>query len=139
MKRYIEKCLDGEDLWSEEASSALELIMTDQATDAQIAGLLVALRAKGESEDELVGFVRTMRNHAVRINAEDPDAIDMCGTGGDGLGTFNISTVSALVAAGAGITSASSRWREHRERAAGPGSRAWRRPADVIRPLALRA
>jgi len=104
MKAFIEKCLSGDDLTAEEAAQALELIMTNQATESQIAGLLVALRAKGESEDELVGFVRTMRNHAVRIAADDPDAIDMCGTGGDGMGTFNISTVSSIVAAGAGVT-----------------------------------
>jgi anthranilate phosphoribosyltransferase len=104
MKAFIEKCLAREDLTVNEASQALELIMTNQATDAQIAGLLVALRAKGETEDEMVGFVRTMRDHAVKIQVDDPDAIDMCGTGGDGLGTFNISTVSALVCAGAGVT-----------------------------------
>jgi anthranilate phosphoribosyltransferase len=104
MKEFIEKCLNGQSLTVEEAARALELIMTDQATDAQIAALLVALRAKGESEEELVGFVRTMRHHSVKIAADDPDAIDMCGTGGDGLGTFNISTVAALVAAGAGVT-----------------------------------
>jgi anthranilate phosphoribosyltransferase len=104
MKEFIEKCIEGHDLTTDEAAQALELIMTNQATESQIAGLLVALRAKGESEDELVGFVRTMRDHAVKIAAEDPDAIDMCGTGGDGMGTFNISTVSAIVAAGAGVT-----------------------------------
>lgn len=104
MKEFIEKCLEGHDLTADEAARALELIMTNQATESQIAALLVALRAKGESEDELVGFVRTMRNHSVKIAANDPDAIDMCGTGGDGMGTFNISTVSSIVAAGAGVT-----------------------------------
>jgi anthranilate phosphoribosyltransferase len=104
MKQYIEKCLAGSDLAVEEASEALELIMTGGATDAQIAGLLIALRAKGESIEELVGFARTMRRRSVKVRLEDPDAIDMCGTGGDGLGTFNISTVASLVAAGAGVT-----------------------------------
>jgi len=104
MKEFIEKCLEGHDLTADEAARALELIMTNQATESQIAALLVALRAKGESEDELVGFVRTMRKHSVKIAANDPDAIDMCGTGGDGMGTFNISTVSSIVAAGAGVT-----------------------------------
>jgi anthranilate phosphoribosyltransferase len=104
MKAFIEKCLAGEHLSVDEASQALEMIMTNKATDSQIAALLVALRAKGEHEDELVGFVCTMRKHAVKIEVSDTDAIDMCGTGGDGLGTFNISTVSALVAAGAGVT-----------------------------------
>jgi len=101
---FIEQCLEGIDLTVEEASAALELIVTGASSDAEIAGLLVALRAKGETEDELVGFARTMRHHAVRVQLEDPGAIDMCGTGGDGLGTFNISTVASLVVAGAGVT-----------------------------------
>ena len=104
MKQFIEKCLAGENLTTDEASSALELIMTDQASESQIAGLLVALRAKGETVDELVGFARTMREKSVKVRADDPHAIDMCGTGGDGLGTFNISTLASLVAAGAGVT-----------------------------------
>ena len=104
MKTHIEKCLAGEHLTIEEASSALSTIMTGQATDAQIAGLLIALRAKGETVDELVGFARTMREHGVKLHIEDPNAIDMCGTGGDGLGTFNISTVASFVVAGAGVT-----------------------------------
>ena len=104
MKQYIEKCFEGNSLTVDEAASALELIMNGQASEAQIAGLLVAMRAKGETVEELVGFARTMRQKSVKVTVEDPDAIDMCGTGGDGLGTFNISTVSALVAAGAGVT-----------------------------------
>jgi anthranilate phosphoribosyltransferase len=104
VKQYIEKCLAGTHLTVDEAAEALELIMTNQATEAQIAGLLVALRAKGETVDEVVGFARTMRERAVRIIVEDENAIDMCGTGGDGSGSFNISTVASLVAAGAGVT-----------------------------------
>jgi len=104
MKTHIEKCLSGEHLTVAEASNALDTIMTGQATDSQIAGLMIALRAKGETVDELVGFARTMRDHAVKVSIEDPDAIDMCGTGGDGLGTFNISTVASFVVAGAGVT-----------------------------------
>jgi len=104
LKPYIEKCLGREQLTQAEASAALEMIMTNQANDVEVAGFLIALRAKGETVDEIVGFAQTMREHAVRISAEDPNAIDMCGTGGDGLGTFNISTVASLVAAGAGVT-----------------------------------
>ncbi len=104
MKPYIEKCLAKEHLTVDEASSALDLIMTGQATDVQIAGLLVALRAKGETVDELVGFARTMREKSVRIKVEDAEALDIVGTGGDGHGTFNISTVASIVAAGAGVT-----------------------------------
>ena len=104
MKTHIEKCLSGEHLTIAEASNALDTIMTGKATDCQIAGLMIALRAKGETVDELVGFARTMRDHSVKISIEDPNAIDMCGTGGDCLGTFNISTIASLVAAGAGVT-----------------------------------
>jgi anthranilate phosphoribosyltransferase len=104
MKTHIEKCLAGEHLTVEEASSALSTIMTGQATDAQIAGILIALRAKGETVDELVGFARTMREHGIKLHIEDPNAIDMCGTGGDCSGTFNISTVASFVVSGAGVT-----------------------------------
>jgi anthranilate phosphoribosyltransferase len=104
MKKQIEKCLSGSDLTVEESSSALDMILTGQATEAQIGGLLVALRAKGETVDELVGFAQILRDRGVQMKIEDTDAIDMCGTGGDGLGTFNISTVSSFVVAGAGVT-----------------------------------
>ncbi len=104
MKEYLEKVIEGRDLTAEEAAAALELIMTGQATDAQIAALLAGLRAKGETVDEIVGFARTMRLHSVKVRAVDPNAIDMCGTGGDGKGTFNISTVASFVVAGAGVT-----------------------------------
>ena len=104
MKLQIEKCLSGSNLTVEESSSALDMILTGQATDAQIGGLLVALRAKGETVDELVGFAQILRERGVQLKIEDEDAIDMCGTGGDGLGTFNISTVSSFVVAGAGVT-----------------------------------
>jgi anthranilate phosphoribosyltransferase len=104
MKIHIEKCLSGEHLTVEEASTALSTIMTGQATDAQIAGLLIALRAKGETVDELVGFARTMREHGIKLHIEDLNAIDMCGTGGDSFGTFNISTVASFIVAGVGVT-----------------------------------
>ncbi len=104
MKYYIEKCLAGESLTVDEASAALHAIVSGQATDAQIAGLLIALRAKGETVDELLGFARIMREKALRVHLDDADAIDIVGTGGDGLGTFNISTAAAFVVAGAGVT-----------------------------------
>jgi anthranilate phosphoribosyltransferase len=104
LKDYIEKCANGENLSTEEAGAALDLIMSGQATDAQVAGLLIALRAKGETVDEVVGFARTMRQHAVKIHVEDPDAVDLCGTGGDGWHSFNISTVASFVTAGVGVT-----------------------------------
>src|SRR5664280_1121617 len=104
MKLQIEKCLSGSNLTVEESSLALDMILTGQATEAQIGGLLVALRAKGETVDELVGFAQILRDRGIQLKIDDPDAIDMCGTGGDGLGTFNISTVSSFVVAGAGVT-----------------------------------
>ncbi len=128
MKRFIEKALSGESLTIGEAARALDLIMTDQATEAQIAALLIALRARGESVDEVVGFAQTMRVHSVRIRAEDPEAIDMCGTGGDGLGTFNISTVATFVAAGAGVTVA-----KHGNKAVSSSSGS----ADVLQALGV--
>src|ERR1035437_10746236 len=104
MKLQIEKCLSGSDLTIEESSLALDMILTGRATEAQIGGLLVALRAKGETVDELVGFAQILRDRGIRLTIDDPDAIDMCGTGGDGLGTFNISTFSSSIVAGAGVT-----------------------------------
>jgi anthranilate phosphoribosyltransferase len=104
VKYYIEKCLSGESLKVEEASDALEAIVNGQSTDVQIAGLLIALRAKGETADELLGFARVMREKSVRVHVDDEDAIDIVGTGGDGLGTFNISTIASFVVAGAGVT-----------------------------------
>ncbi len=90
------------DLDQERAFEVATEIMTGGATPCQIAGLLVALHMKGETVDEITGFVRAMRAKAVPVPIEADGLVDTCGTGGDGAGTFNISTVSALVAAGAG-------------------------------------
>lgn len=104
LRPYLEKALTGDNLSMNEASEALDIIMDGQATSAQIAGLLIALKQKGETADEVAGFVTTMRRHAVRVTLEDPAAIDGCGTGGDGAHTFNISTAAAVVTAAAGVT-----------------------------------
>jgi anthranilate phosphoribosyltransferase len=104
MKQFIQKIADREDLTREEAASVMRCIMEGSASDAQIAGLLMALRLKGEHPDELLGFVEVMRELSVKISIEDPEAIDMCGTGGDNAGTFNISTIASFVVAGAGVT-----------------------------------
>ncbi len=91
----------GDDLNRGQAEATMDDIMNGEATDAQVAGFLVALRLKGETVEEIVGLVTSMRAHATRIAAPD-GAVDTCGTGGDGSGTFNISTAAAMVARGAG-------------------------------------
>lgn len=92
-------------LTSEEAHEAMRAILASEATAPQIAAFLVALRMKGETADELVGFARAMRERAHRVPAGNADSplLDTCGTGGDGHSTFNISTVAAFVVAGAGV------------------------------------
>ncbi|MFC1606801.1 anthranilate phosphoribosyltransferase [Candidatus Latescibacterota bacterium] len=100
----IQKVVDGIDLSGEEARQVMDIIMSGEATQAQIGGFLVAMRLKGETVEEIASFTGVMREKATRIDAGVPDVLDTCGTGGDSSHTFNISTVSAFVAAGAGIT-----------------------------------
>ena len=99
----IAALLERRDLDSAEVEGVFDTIMRGEATPAQIGGLLIALRAKGESVDELVGAARAMRGHARTIAPCTTPLVDTCGTGGDGSGTFNISTAAALIAAGAGL------------------------------------
>jgi anthranilate phosphoribosyltransferase len=99
----LEKLQRREDLTTAEAASAMARIMDGDAAAAQIGGLLVGLRQKGERPAELVGFARTMRERAVALSQRYEDAFDTCGTGGDGAGTFNISSVVALVVAACGV------------------------------------
>nr|WP_051034138.1 anthranilate phosphoribosyltransferase [Streptomyces sp. SS] len=93
--------LDGEDLTADDTAWAMDLIMSGEATDAQIAGFMVALRAKGETVQEIAGLVRTMYAHANVIEVPGP-AVDIVGTGGDGAKTVNISTMASIVVAGTG-------------------------------------
>ena len=102
IRECIEAVVNGRDLDTDEAATAMNEIMTGQASPAQIGSLITALRMKGETVDELVGLARVMRRNALRVNVEGP-VLDTCGTGGDGTGTFNISTASALVTASAGV------------------------------------
>jgi anthranilate phosphoribosyltransferase len=101
---YLEKAVRRENLSAAEAQDVMELILTGQATTVQIAALLVALRMKGETADELVGFAKAMRQESIKVvpGLNGETILDTCGTGGDGTCTFNISTVAAFVVAGAG-------------------------------------
>ena len=103
-------------------------IMEGRATEAQIGAFLFGLKLKGETADELTGFVEIMRRKSVRIVVEDENAIDMCGTGGDQSGTFNISTVASFVTAGAGVTVA-----KHGNRSVSSACGS----ADVLRALGI--
>jgi len=102
LKPLLAKVADGNTLNSEEAETAFELIMSGDATPAQIGAFLMALRVRGETVDEIAAAAKIMRSKATAISAP-PDAIDVVGTGGDGAGTLNISTASALVVAGCGV------------------------------------
>ena len=124
----IAKVVRCENLTEDEAASAFEVIMRGDATPSQIAGFIVALRMKGETVEELTGFARTARSVATPIEV-DGALLDTCGTGGDGLATFNISTLAAIVAAACGARVA-----KHGNRAASSlcGS------ADVLEQLGVK-
>jgi len=100
----LNKLVGREDLSRSEAEALAGSIMAGELSDAQVAGILVALRTKGETVDEITGFAVAMRAHSVGVSVDAAGAVDTCGTGGDGLGTFNVSTAAALVVAGMGIT-----------------------------------
>ena len=102
MKIILEKLLNNISLNQEESRDVMFKIMSGEYDDAQIAGFLIALRAKGEKSEEIAGFAQAMRDKMTHIESVD-DAIDMCGTGGDASGTFNISTAATFVVAGAGV------------------------------------
>jgi len=125
----IAKLADRVSLSESEAEGVMREIMDGAATPAQIAAYLTALRMKGETVDEIAGSVRVMREKATRIRVDDPLVVDTCGTGGDRKGTFNISTATAFVVAGAGVTVA-----KHGNRAASSRSGS----ADVLSELGVR-
>lgn len=103
LKPVLDRLARGETLDEAESEAAFGVIMSGEATPAQIAGLLMALRVRGETVAELTGAVRAMRARMLRVEAP-PGAIDVCGTGGDGAGTLNVSTAAVFVLAGCGVT-----------------------------------
>jgi anthranilate phosphoribosyltransferase len=102
IQETVGRLLDGHDLARSEARETMNEIMRGDATQAQIAGFLVALRAKGETADEITGCAEAMREHVLAVRPQRQDLVDTAGTGGDGMRTLNISTAAALVAAAAG-------------------------------------
>lgn len=126
MPTAINQVLSRQDLSKEEMLDVMNLIMTGEATDAQIGGFLVGLRAKGETVDEITAAATVMRRLATPVSVASDTVVDTCGTGGSGSNKFNISTASALVAAAAGATIA-----KHGNRAASSKSGS----ADVLEAL----
>jgi anthranilate phosphoribosyltransferase len=103
IKEALTKIVSRDDLTMDEAREVMREIMQGQATQAQIGAFLTALRMKGETADEIAGCAQAMRESAIKVKPEQEVLVDTCGTGGDGKGTFNISTTVAFVAAGAGL------------------------------------
>jgi anthranilate phosphoribosyltransferase len=125
----LQTLLDGRDLSRDEARAVMDEVMRGEATQAQIAGFLVALRAKGETADEIAGCAEAMREHVLPVHPTRDDLVDTAGTGGDGARTFNISTAAALVAAAAGAAVA-----KHGNRAVSSASGS----ADLLEALGIR-
>src|SRR5579863_4895704 len=126
-RALIAKVATGAALGREEAAGAFEQMMAGEATPSQMGALLMALRVRGETVDEITGAVTAMRAKMLRVGAP-PDAIDVVGTGGDASGSFNISTAAALIVAGAGVPVA-----KHGNRALSSKSGA----ADVLAALGV--
>jgi anthranilate phosphoribosyltransferase len=103
VKAYLQKLFKSQNLTREEAEAATHLIMQGGVSAEETAGFLGALAGKGETVDEIVGCASTLRAHAVTLKPKRQDLIDVCGTGGDGADTFNVSTCNALVLAAAGL------------------------------------
>ena len=129
IQQAIEQLLDGRDLGREPAREVMGEIMAGEATPGQIGGFLVALRAKGETADEIAGCAEAMRAHVLAVHSTRDDLVDTAGTGGDGARTLNISTAAAIVAAAAGAAVA-----KHGNRAVSSASGS----ADVLEALGFR-
>jgi anthranilate phosphoribosyltransferase len=129
IQRALADLLEGRDLSREDARAVMGSVMSGEATPAQIAGFLIALRAKGETADEIAGCAEAMREHALPVRPRRADLVDTAGTGGDGAKTINISTAAALVAAAAGAGVA-----KHGNRAVSSASGS----ADVLEALGFK-
>src|SRR5919112_1195208 len=127
-KPYLAKVATGASLTRDEARSAFDMLLSGEVTPAQAGGFLMALRVRGEALDEIVGAVSAMRSRMVPVDAPD-SAIDIVGTGGDQSGSYNISTLAAIIVAGCGIPVA-----KHGNRAASSRSGA----ADVLTALGVK-
>jgi anthranilate phosphoribosyltransferase len=125
---FVQQLLRGETLDREQARALMELLMDGQVPPVTTAAVLAALRVRGETVDEITGFAEGMRSRSTTVPLKRTDAIDTCGTGGDGSGTFNISTATAFVAAGAGAAVA-----KHGNRAVSSRSGS----ADVLEALGV--
>src|SRR3954452_13112995 len=128
LKSIIGKVATGATLSRDEAASAFDSMMSGEATPSQMGGLLMALRVRGETVDEITGAVTAMRDKMLRV-AAPTEAIDVVGTGGDASGSYNISTCAAFIAAGAGVPVA-----KHGNRALSSKSGA----ADVLGALGVK-
>ena len=128
IKEAIAKVVNSEDLNEPQMMEVMDEVMEGKATPAQIAAFMTGLRIKGETVDEVTGAARIMRRKATRIDARSPIIVDTCGTGGDGMQTFNISTTAAFVVAAAGLTVA-----KHGNRAVSSGCGS----ADVLEALGV--
>jgi anthranilate phosphoribosyltransferase len=128
LKILIAKAASGQSLTRDEAASAFDRMMSGEATPSQMGGLLMALRVRGETVDEITGAASTMRSKMTKV-AAPPDAIDVVGTGGDASGSYNVSTCAALIVAGAGVPVA-----KHGNRALSSKSGA----ADVLGALGVK-
>ena len=128
LKSIIGKVATGATLSREEAASAFDIIMSGEATPSQLGGLLMALRVRGETVDEITGAVLAMRAKMLRVEAPD-DAVDVVGTGGDGSGSLNVSTCASFIVAGTGVPVA-----KHGNRALSSRSGA----ADVLSSLGVK-
>ncbi len=101
---HLTRIIQGQDLSETQMAEMMDTVLTGNATESQIGAMMAALATKGESFEELAGAARAMRKNARRIQAMGAPVVDTCGTGGDGLNTFNISTTTSFVVAGAGVT-----------------------------------